>query len=92
MNRLPQFTAQSLQFDLSGQLNTAMGSIQVNWQGSLPANQTVLLTGESGSGKTTLMRALCGLPSQVTGKITWGIHSGKATINSTGRSINDQSA
>lgn len=63
---------QHLKFTLQGKLHSAFGKIDVDWQGDIPANSTILLTGESGSGKTTLMRALCGLPSQLTGKVSWG--------------------
>lgn len=63
---------QILRFDLTGELHSAFGKIDVHWQGEIPANSTILLTGESGSGKTTLMRALCGLSTPLTGTVSCG--------------------
>ena len=71
---MPQLNLQPqrLSFYLTGKLHSAFGNIDVHWQGNITANSTILLTGESGSGKTTLMRALCGLPSQLSGRVSWG--------------------
>jgi|GEM_PF-2608668 len=72
MNSSTHLTPQSLHFMLKGTLQSAMGALAVGWSVTIEANQTILLTGESGSGKTTLMRALAGLPSQLSGKVQWG--------------------
>ncbi|MCI5168340.1 MAG: ATP-binding cassette domain-containing protein [Candidatus Electrothrix sp. GM3_4] len=63
---------EQLSFDLHGTLNSAAGAMQVHWQQQIKPGSTVILNGESGSGKTSLLRALCGLPSQVQGKVAWG--------------------
>lgn len=64
--------AKKLSFDLHGTLNSAAGAIPVHWQKQIAPGSAVVLSGESGSGKTSLLRTLCGLPSQVRGRVSWG--------------------
>ena len=64
--------AEQLSFALYGTLNSAAGAMQVHWHKQIAPGSTVVLSGESGSGKTSLLRALCGLPSQVQGRVAWG--------------------
>lgn len=69
---MQNFPAENLLFNLQGELFSGVGMQSVSWQGEIPAQKMILLTGESGSGKTTLMRALCGLSEQVQGRVQWG--------------------